>query len=97
MGDLFTGTYELHIPAVPGTVMYIGQVTPTVSQPYQGYVWAFTPPDDTYDDLANEVNVLYTTGIYDAVLQCEKATGVLTLVASNPANAAEFVRFVRTP
>lgn len=90
MTPLFTGTYAVVIQAT-GT-LYIEQVTPSRSAPYNGFAWRYTSPPDTFMDEPNEVNVLLDSGAYKGVLQCEKATGQFTLVASEKGNPAVFVR-----
>lgn len=94
-GDLtaeFTGTYRVSL-AGPGRA-FIEQITPTRAAPYQAFLWSFTSPPDTFQSEPNEINVLFESSPFRAVLQCERATGKLTLAASSKSDPRSFVRLV---
>lgn len=92
MASAFTGTYRISIVSAQARIL-IEQVTPTRSAPYQGYVWAFSAPPDTFAVEANEVNVLFESSPGTrAVFQCELATGAITLAVSDKAAPTSFVR-----
>lgn len=92
MASAFTGTYRIFIAGAQARVL-VEQMTPTRSAPYQGYVWAYSAPPDTFAVETNEVNVLFESSPGTrAVFQCELATGAITLAISDKATPTSFVR-----
>jgi len=97
----FTGTYNLFIDGPGGMSegsVIVEQLTPTHAVPYGGYIFSYMEPPDSFQDAANEVNVMLEGHIgLHALIQCDKATGVISFGATNRMDGMSFVRLETAP